>query len=150
MSERLEEIINKIESMSNNYRTENSVYISKENVREIIVITQQKQEVLDLLIVPFLIDEATGLKYELHYYEIECEKTELGDTRIIEYNAKNALAEEIKCNIKPKTIINQKDYTSFVTFLNHYFDSMESMTFTDDKTASKMLRNKSNLYYEVY
>ncbi|MCU85308.1 hypothetical protein DUF36_15005, partial [Listeria monocytogenes] len=65
-----QEIIEKVEISPNNFSENDSIYISQENIENLILFSKENKTVLELLITPFLICVNSGLKYELHYYEI--------------------------------------------------------------------------------
>ncbi|MPR74822.1 hypothetical protein D7389_06455, partial [Listeria monocytogenes] len=95
-----------------------------------------------------LICENSGLKYELHYYEISTEISK-NDTEIIGFPFGNKLPKEITDNISPKIFVRREDYSAFENFLSKYFNAMKSMEFADDKQAIDMLEKGAKLFYEV-
>ncbi|EHW6849126.1 hypothetical protein K2U87_002980, partial [Listeria monocytogenes] len=50
-----QEIIGKIESLPNNFSENDSIYISQENIKNLVLFSKENQTVLELLITPFLI-----------------------------------------------------------------------------------------------
>ncbi|EMB6930784.1 hypothetical protein U9996_001642 [Listeria monocytogenes] len=136
-----QEIIGKIESLPNNFSENDSIYISQENIKNLVLFSKENQTVLELLITPFLICVNSGLKYELHYYEIS--------TEIIGFPFGNKLPKEITDNISPKLFVRREDYSAFENFLSQYFNAMKSMEFADDKQAIGMIEHGATLFYEV-
>ncbi|EAK9200580.1 hypothetical protein MZH87_002839, partial [Listeria monocytogenes] len=110
--------------------------------------SKENQTVLELLITPFLICVNSGLKYELHYYEISTEISK-NDTEIIGFPFGNKLPKEITDNISPKLFVRREDYSAFENFLSQYFNAMKSMGFADDKQAIGMIEHGATLFYEV-
>lgn len=143
-----QEIIEKVEILPNNFSENDSIYISQENIKNLILFSKEDQTVLELLITPFLICVNSGLKYELHYYEISTEISK-NDTKIIGFPLDNKLPKEITDNISPKLFVRREDYSGFENFLSQYFDTMKNMEFTDDKQAIDMIEQGATLFYEV-
>ncbi|EKZ4846642.1 hypothetical protein QO278_001309 [Listeria monocytogenes] len=143
-----QEIIEKVEISPNNFSENDSIYISQENIENLILFSKENKTILELLITPFLICENSGLKYELHYYEISTEISK-NDTEIIGFPFGNKLPKEITDNISPKLFVRREDYSAFENFLSQYFNAMKSMEFADDKQAIDMLEKGAKLFYEV-
>lgn len=143
-----QEIIEKVETLPNNFSENDSIYISQENIENLILFSKEDQTVLELLITPFLICIHRGLKYELHYYEISTEISK-NDTKIIGFPLENKLPKEITDNISPKLFVKIEDYSDFENFLRQYFNAMNNMEFTDDKQAIDMIEQGAPLFYEV-
>lgn len=143
-----QDISQKIEALDGNFRARNHVFISKNNIKQLVSLTEPTQEILDLLITPFLINTINSKEYELHYYEVSTEVTK-NKTEAVQYLPTNILAKEITENLTPKLYIQQDDYDSFKNFLKHYLDSMEEMTFPDDEYAREMVQDGAELFYEI-
>ncbi|MBM5610777.1 hypothetical protein [Listeria seeligeri] len=143
-----QKIIEKVEILPNNFSENDSVYISQENIKNLILFSKENQTALELLITPFLICVNSGLKYELHYYEISTEISK-NDTEIIGFPLENKLSKEITDNISPKLLVKREDYPAFEKFLSQYFIAMKNMKFTDDKQAIDILEQGASLFYEV-
>ncbi|CUK72503.1 hypothetical protein ACN95T_001878 [Listeria monocytogenes] len=143
-----QEIIEKVEILPNNFSENDSIYISQENIKNLVLFSKENQTVVGLLITPFLICVNSGLKYELHYYEISTEISK-NDTEIIGFPFGNKLPKEITDSISPKLFVRREDYSAFENFLSQYFNAMKSMEFADDKQAIDMLEKGAKLFYEV-
>ncbi|HAB9349602.1 TPA_asm: hypothetical protein GYU82_05520, partial [Listeria monocytogenes] len=102
-----QEIIEKVEILPNNFSENDSIYISQENIKNLVLFSKENQTVLELLITPFLICVNSGLKYELHYYEISTEISK-NDTEIIGFPFGNKLPKEITDNISPKLFVRRE------------------------------------------
>ncbi|EII2592205.1 TPA: hypothetical protein ACSK82_002953, partial [Listeria innocua] len=50
-----QEIIEKVEILPNNFSENDSIYISQENIKNLVLFSKENQTVLELLITPFLI-----------------------------------------------------------------------------------------------
>ncbi|MBC2061883.1 hypothetical protein [Listeria marthii] len=143
-----QEIIEKVEILPNNFSGNDSIYISQENIEHLILFSKGNKTILELLITSFLICENSGLKYELHYYEISTEISG-NDTEIIGFPLGNKLPKEITNNISPKLFVRREDYPAFEKFLIQYFNAMKNMEFADDKQVMDLLEQDANLFYEV-
>lgn len=143
-----QEIIEKVEILPNNFSENDSIYISQENIKNLVLFSKENQTVLELLITPFLICVNSRLKYELHYYEISTEISK-NDTEIIGFPFENKLPKEITDNISPKLFVRREDYSAFENFLSQYFNAMNNMEFADDKQAIDMIEHGATLFYEV-
>ncbi len=146
----VELITRKIENNDGNYcRNGDDIYISYENMNLFLKIIEDQEELLNILITPYLICENSNTIYELHYYEFELEVTDIKKSYFIEYSERNTLPEEIVKNIKPKGIVAEYDKIFYIKALKEYLTEMVKMEFKNNKEQDERLK-KSSLYFQIF
>lgn len=145
----IEKINNKLKTLDGNYKKENNVYISSNNIKKIMDYIKNDKIMFSILITPYLINEKTGALYELLYYEQNIEIIEEGLSNYVDYNINNLLPKEVTDNFYPKINVNKTDCEFLIKYLNHYFNKMDNLKFKDVKNSHKELID-TKLYYQVF
>lgn len=143
-------IIRKIESFDGNYcRSNNDIYISSKNMWCFLEMIEKQEQMLNMLITPYLIIEDSNFVYELHYYEFELEIINIQKSYFVEHFQGNTLPEEIVKNIKSKGVVAEGDKAFYLKALQQYLIEMEKMEFKYDKEHDKKLE-KASLYFQIF
>lgn len=140
-----ESLVKILENPQNIHRGK-SVYVSQKNLDSFIDAIDDSTNLIDLLIIPFLIYEDNV--FELHDYEFDISVTGK-QSYTTEYDNGNILPKEIVQNLKPKAIVAVGDDKYYTKTMRQYANSMKKMTFCDIIEIYPELQ-KSSIYYQLF
>jgi len=142
-------IIKKIEDAEGNLREHGAVYITPKNMKKSARDLAQCADRQELQIAPYLINLEVGGTYELRHYEFSIEFLDVPKAYFLEYHPQNTLPQEITNNIKPKTIIPDRDKMTLIDILEDYLAKMDKMSFEEERSAYEILR-PAKLFYQIF